>query len=83
MTPPTTDATALPPELGDENVTVLEDKAWGALPESEIRIAAFVGTTDDGIKESRNVTPETALPTFDRDIAVILNEPSMICETSN
>jgi hypothetical protein len=69
---------ALAPELGDENTTAFEDNAWGALPASEIKIAAFDGTANAGVNDNRNVTPDTALPTFVRDISERMIEPSVI-----
>ncbi len=71
---------ALAAAIGGENETVFEDKIWGALAASEITILAFGGTVDDGITDSRNVTPETPLPTFERKHSVIIKEPSIICK---
>ncbi len=72
------DAVALAPVIGEENETVFEDKVWGALVASEIKIAAFDGTVDDGTNDRCNVTPDTPLPIFERNNSVTLKEPSII-----
>jgi hypothetical protein len=43
-----------------------------------IKMAMFDGSDVVGVMDNRNVTPETAFPTFEREISETINDPSII-----